>query len=459
MAMDEKWRFMPTRATSDYINRVGLITSFSCCGLACLVLLWATALWLDKRTRHVLERKSSQMLLACVFASAIYGGLYALTNLESGSFACRFEMFFVILAFEFMNWLQLCISLNLIMALYCPGVYRYNVHLAFYASSFFVALGLAIGPLVANVYRWSPVTNSCWLTSEAAEAGDFDYWQLAVIEIPLLLGTIVMTVSLIMVAYRFFWDKKHEGTAPEMLNQLFEPAVANDNFDVHASAEGTVSSRFQITEIIAPPGMNISPLMASHHPHRPSESIFSGFSQASTNSRGRAMKMPRLGNITEEDRKVRVARLPVTPNFGQNPVTESSQELRKTVWRIAIYPVLHLILATSGAVGQLMLQASENRSEAYQTRLFLLISQLSAWVPLAYILPALFADTSLIDGLREWIRLRREIGEPDLEVALGKNAHLEVECDVITITHGKSETRSIRLDDWSQSLHEQEKKP
>jgi hypothetical protein len=382
-----------------------------------------------------------------VLGSAIYALLYALTNIETGPTACRVEMFFVMAAFDFINWLQLCISLNLIFALYCPNVFRYRIHLVFYASSFVVGFGLSASALAADVYRWTPATNSCWITSKAAERGEFDYWQLALIEVPLLLGTIVMTASLVMVAYRFFWDKKNKNRAPEMLNQLYEPTVAADSIDF-PSGEGTTASNFQITEVTVTPAMHLSPLLANPGT-RLGSSIYSGLS---TNSSGRVMKAPKLDNIVEEGRKILVARLPISPNMGKNPVKESSREMRKTIWRISIYPLLHLILATSGAVGQLMLQASEGSSQAYQMRLFTLISQFSAWVPLAYILPALFADTSLIDGLQEWIRLRRDTGEADLELALGKNAHLEIECDVVTITQGKAQTQKVLLDDWSQDL-------
>ena len=150
-----------------------------------------------------------------------------------------------------------------------------------------------------------------------------------------------------------------------------------------------------------------------------------------------SFKRPNYGLGVDEElvmpkHKILVARLPMTYNRAHDTRENDQKKLRRTVIRISLYPVMHLIVALLGACSQLMLENAENSTRRYQVSLYVTNFIGSAWVPLAYSLCLLFADTSLWDASREWWQYRHAVVDPDaenmdLEIALGRNAHLTKE--------------------------------
>lgn len=141
-------------------------------------------------------------------------------------------------------------------------------------------------------------------------------------------------------------------------------------------------------------------------------------------ARNSSIPMPQIAEESTTPCKLRVAKLPVTANFGKDPKAADARDLRNTLLRISVYPVIHLVIAILGPLGSLILADSEHKSRNFQAGLYYLSLIGTAWIPFAYSCCAVFADDSLYNGLKEYVNLRRGKEETeDLELALGKNKH------------------------------------
>lgn len=441
-ARGEGWYFHPTDEEGAAANLVAFVTTMVSLGFAVLVLLASALVWSDKRTRHHFRRSSTRMLLACVAFVLPYGigyGVTALPVARTNSKVCAASMWWLLVSYNVVNFLQSAICINLVLALYKPDAFRYNLHLTYYVVSIVLAILIASIPLPFNVYRFSPSKYSCWMNGGNPSVL-VDPWQTAVIEVPIFVVTLLMIAAIVAIALKIYKQKTH-AAQERTLNQLYQPVV---DFEIRSVlSENDLSNRFEITEQTFVEDATKRPLAyrASSSgspealygqnvwgsPRGPSQSIYSE-KTAGSSSKRRALMRSSLAGITEEPpalRKIKVARLPMAPNMGIDPTRETSKELRRTVIRIAVFPVVHFCVVMVGLVASLLLSASAGHSRGYQYRLYVAEFFGSAWIPLAYTSCAVFADNSLYLGLREWWYLRHLNDDTDLEVALGRNAHLK----------------------------------
>lgn len=155
---DATWAFLPTEEEGAMANLAGMWVSIVCALLSVLVCIWAAVIYANKKTRHHLEKYSSRLLMVCVAVTIIYSVAVALTTItpstdDAHTVACTTEMWFVIWSFNFVNWLQGCISLNLIFALYRPQIFRKKVMTWYYTSAIAVSVIIATVPAFLGAYR------------------------------------------------------------------------------------------------------------------------------------------------------------------------------------------------------------------------------------------------------------------------------------------------------------------
>lgn len=107
---------------------------------------------------------------------------------------------------------------------------------------------------------------------------------------------------------------------------------------------------------------------------------------------------------------------------------EERRQLRNTILRIALYPLLHLLISLLGAVTQIILTNSEGYSRGYQLALFICGFIGCSWLPIAYSMCAVLADDSLLRATYDWWTNAQgralDNEDIDLELSLGRNAHL-----------------------------------
>lgn len=466
--------FEPTLEEGRVANLVARYVSIACTFLSLVVCLWALLLWNNKRTRHHLQKVSTQLLLVCVAVTMVYGIAVALTTIhwadgDRYQLSCAIEMWFVIWSFNFVNWLQGCISLNLIFALYRPTIFNKNVMRWYYSTALVTSIAFATVPAALGNYLWwvgiskysdiRTVQYTCWVYS-SADPTEFDLAALVVIEAPLILITVIMFVSWIMVAVGLFVKKRNGATADQMLLQLYEPVAPKvDSADgLHGTERIGVGTRFLITER----DWTSSVFAAPRDKRSKTESLRSAGGRIfhARNSRRRSSATPRslvasprtAGSIVSdmtthsdttnvsatadelynmdpgEKPKILVARLPMTYDVYESTIDSDRKKLRATIIRISLYPFMHLSVALLGAVSQIMLESAQGHSRRYQTALYIVNFIGSAWVPLAYSLCAIFADVSLWEATVHWWHLDKATevtDEIDLEQSLGRNAHLD----------------------------------
>lgn len=447
------WSFAPSRHEANVANIVGAVVTLSCLAV-CLVTI-AVAAWLyhDKTLRHHFNKTSTELLFVSLLLMLPFSLGYASTNFHFGkseSAMCDLGMIIVIFTFNVTNWLQCCICLNLVMALKWPGVFRYNLKRWYYITSILVSVILAVLPTAFNEVHWNTVTASCWLDNPS---DGYSSWQLGTLEFPILLVTVFMFASAGIVGRSLYQAHRNGKSQSEILNQLYEPTYSNGVDDLRAYPDTELSSRFAIEELVFEKAVQSERMRTDSRNSKVDPAVVrswysprfpgsigrsSGSSNVSrslwksrasnswsasknTNLNGSSKVLENKEEIGPQ--KVRVARMPMTANFGQDPRAEDARELRTTVLRISCYPVIHLLLSIISPIGSLLLGAAQHSSEGYKFGLYLLTYIGTAWLPLAYVICFLFADSSLHDAWVEKCRGSLDESLTDLEAVLGRNKH------------------------------------
>lgn len=479
--LSEPWKrcsdnFVPNNHEALVANVMSGVISVSSSGIALILCIIAAVVWADKRTRRHFSRTSSRLLFLCVAIAVPAGLAYGATLLrysQDHPAWCRFGMYMTVFFYNFLNLIQCAISVNLVLALKAPKVFeRHNLEKYYILCSFALAALIATIPIIAGRYLWNDETQSCWIQDRPGIIG---VWQAGILEVPLLLVTVLMALATIVVARHLRKEHRSGKDTGRLLNQLYEPAI-EDGTSYALTADSRLTMRFSVREIAvrAPdsrsnpgqPGSADSVMSSSGFSARMLSLLQSPCSSNATPAMGHSRllssafpanvksKSQSLNDVTPTlllqgsplFRKVRIAKLPMTPNFGKDPQVEEARRLRNTLWRISFYPVIHLIIGLLGPIGSLLSTAT-NSSRQYQLGLYYFQFFGVAWIPLAYSLCVIFADLSFIEGTREWISLRRRGEDEDLELALGKNMHHwnEIQTKIMSDVN----VRHVKADEWA----------
>lgn len=460
-AKRSSWTFIPTDAEGHHANLVGGVLTLVFTSVSVVVLSLFLLIWRRRDLRHHLKHTSTQLLYACVAVTIPQGLGYASTCLGIGKHElafCRLGMTLSVFGYNAANCLQGCICINLVLAIKWTQATQYNIAPWYYFFSFLFSIILAIVPLCFNQYQWSVTNHSCWLKDTGA---DFNTWQLAILEIPLVIVTVLMIISTIVVT-RYVLKSRAEGKAhADVVNQLFEPTFNPGLETLNIQSDTNMNDRFEIEEVSISenfypslgtpvgkspprptkpkrspiPGVNsIIPnaflqRLSTSYPASPASAAWNSPIWSPQNSSAvlGALPVPSPANSGESPDthplKIRVARMPVSAHFGNNPLDEDAKKIRRLLFRVASFPVMHLIISIFGVLGYLGLESAEHSRRSTQVALYILTFIGTAWIPLAYSICAVLADTSLWDVYRDLRHRSKGSNDEDLEVALGRNKH------------------------------------